>query len=467
MNSMFAERLVHMDLKGAPPRPAFLRAIFPLFRQWGATGICLEWEDMLPYSGRLACVRHPQAYSPREVKEILAAATDAGLEVIPLVQTFGHLEFVLKHPRFSALREDPGSAHDLCPLHPQTAALARELLDQTLDLHPGVRAVHLGGDEVRALGRHPATARAIAARGRAAVYRRHLDPLLARAAARGVRALIWDDMLRGWSVSELRPLRGRVELVIWGYAPELLPRLSPGLWRRYQAAGLSLWGASAFKGACAEDTLWVDGGNRARNHAAWAACGRQRKLTGIILTGWSRFTHFSTLCELLPAGLPHLALGLAILRRGRFTDDLRRRIFVGLGLGDMPFAHARTEEIISLPTGNFPGAAVFRLAGKLQGARQLMRQVEEHQCFQYPPRNGGRVDAALVRCDARRAARAGRIARAAAAELPAALSPVLPPFAAREFLDVQARQLIAVTRHAQTLARRLTRSKATRRKERT
>ena len=85
---------------------------------------------MLPFKGRLECIRNPEAYSEEEVGKVLAAARANGLDVIPLVQTFGHLEYVLKHSQFKELREDPDNYMDLCPLNPSSMPLVQELIDQ-------------------------------------------------------------------------------------------------------------------------------------------------------------------------------------------------------------------------------------------------------------------------------------------------------------------------------------------------
>lgn len=101
------DRIVHIDLKGAPPKPEYFKEFIPLIKKYGATGILLEYEDMFPYTGVLKVVRHGNAYSKADIKLILKLAKDNDLTVMPLVQTYGHLEWLLKHKNFAHLREEP------------------------------------------------------------------------------------------------------------------------------------------------------------------------------------------------------------------------------------------------------------------------------------------------------------------------------------------------------------------------
>lgn len=43
-------KIVHLDLKGAPPRMSYYNYLFPLLRKLGATGILVEYEDMFPFT---------------------------------------------------------------------------------------------------------------------------------------------------------------------------------------------------------------------------------------------------------------------------------------------------------------------------------------------------------------------------------------------------------------------------------
>ena len=140
-------RIVHLDFKGLPLTPHSLCARLQTLRDAGATALLLEWEDMLPFSDELADCASPHAYSAAEVAQVVQRAESLGLEVIPLVQTLGHLEFALKQERRADLREDPHDFGTLCPASETAAALVESLLTQVLALHPNATRVHIGCDE--------------------------------------------------------------------------------------------------------------------------------------------------------------------------------------------------------------------------------------------------------------------------------------------------------------------------------
>jgi hypothetical protein len=50
--------------------------------------------------------------------------------VIPLVQTFGHMEFILKHESFAALRDTPEMPESICACHDHTMPLLMDYINQ-------------------------------------------------------------------------------------------------------------------------------------------------------------------------------------------------------------------------------------------------------------------------------------------------------------------------------------------------
>ena len=47
-----SHRIVHFDLKGAPPSIDYMKKVVTMSKHLGATGVLIEYEDMFPWSGR-------------------------------------------------------------------------------------------------------------------------------------------------------------------------------------------------------------------------------------------------------------------------------------------------------------------------------------------------------------------------------------------------------------------------------
>lgn len=58
------------------------------------------------FEGKLSGVKAGNAYTLDELRRFLRAIQTHNLDIIPLVQTVGHLEYILKYPNFSKYREE-------------------------------------------------------------------------------------------------------------------------------------------------------------------------------------------------------------------------------------------------------------------------------------------------------------------------------------------------------------------------
>uniref|UniRef100_A0A8C0ZQ26 Hexosaminidase D n=1 Tax=Castor canadensis TaxID=51338 RepID=A0A8C0ZQ26_CASCN len=342
----FKMRLVHLDLKGAPPKVSYLSEIFPLFRALGANGLLIEYEDMFPYEGHLRLLRAKHAYSPSEVAEILHLAKLNELEVIPLVQTFGHMEFVLKHAEFAHLREVVHFPNTLNPHEAESLALVGAMTDQILELHKGARWLHIGCDEVYYLGEGEASRQWLQQRqnSHAKLCLSHVRAVASHVLAQhpGTTPLVWDDMLRDIPQDQLTVsgVPQLVEPVLWDYGADLDVHSKVLLMEKYRECGfLRLWAASAFKGATGANQTLPPVEHHLRNHTQWlqvAGSGPADVLQGH--PDW--YDHYSVLCELLPVGIPSLAVCLQSLLHGGFTEDVKLRVENFLGVSSLEIMDA-------------------------------------------------------------------------------------------------------------------------------
>ncbi|VVC86586.1 unnamed protein product [Leptidea sinapis] len=269
------ERIIHFDFKGAPLKISYLEKVLNCIKTWGATGILIEWEDTFPYKSELVNFGSIKGcggdgmYTLKEVQHIMKFAKTIGLEVIQLVQTIGHMEFVLKHPQCANLRESVKSPSVVCPSKPDSFKLVCSLVQQTLDAQPDAKYIHIGADEQQ-------------------------RPELV--------VLLWDDMLRPISVEILQAynLGELVEPVIWNYSPIESFQIESSLWVTY---------SKIFQRVLSPVTRYVS------NQQAWRrqmAVVEDITFAGVVLTGWSRYEHYATLCELLPVSLPSLSCCLRV-----------------------------------------------------------------------------------------------------------------------------------------------------------
>ncbi|XP_052544294.1 hexosaminidase D isoform X2 [Tympanuchus pallidicinctus] len=300
-------RLVHLDLKGAPPRAAYLAEVLPLLRAMGATGLLLEYEDAFPYAPPLEALSAPHAYSRTELRQLLGRAAELGLEVVPLVQSFGHMEFALKHKEFAHLREVKLFPNALNPHKEEALALVRAMIDRVMELHRDLRWFHIGCDEVYYLGEGEESKEWLQQQGNTPekLCLFHIKAVASYVVSSypTVTPIVWDDMLRG--ISE-----------------ETLAGVSPVM---------GIWGPTA--GAAYDLGLCCRPG-----------CGEQR------------YDHFSVLCELFPVAIPSLAVCLQALENGGYSEKVKENVEKLLGMSNLEL-----DTFMSTSTGTFPGSNILTL----------------------------------------------------------------------------------------------------------
>ncbi len=277
----FTRTGLHLDLRiQVMPMPA-LRALATEVAGLGLDTLMIEWEASYPF-GKHPLVANDRAYTPAELDGFLRHCSRLGLEVIPLQQCFGHIEYILRHERYAHLRESPSDLCQLCPCR------AGEALDVFGDLFAELAAthpspfLHIGGDETYLLGHCPECRAKAEKHGKSRLYVDYFKRVAEAVARLGKRPLLWADMLLKNPEAATEMPRECV-FVDWNYGWEANHF---GDLEKLRATGIEFWGAVAMRSHPDNHSLtcWETHFNNLRDFIPFA---RRSEYRGMILTSWS------------------------------------------------------------------------------------------------------------------------------------------------------------------------------------
>jgi hypothetical protein len=146
-----AYRAVHLDLKHHLDVGNYYYQFIDRLAGVKVNALIIEFEDKLRYR-KAPLVGASHAISVEEFAALSRYARERHIEVSPLVQGLGHASFILKHPAYQPLRENPASDWAFSPLDSGTYALQFSLYEDAIAATPGGKYLHVGGDEVGDLG---------------------------------------------------------------------------------------------------------------------------------------------------------------------------------------------------------------------------------------------------------------------------------------------------------------------------
>lgn len=184
----------HIDMNIAQFTGPYLKKELKRLAGLGYDTIIWEVENNIRWETCPECVS-PDAFSKAEFKEILAYSRGLGLEPIPLLQTIGHCEYVLKHAKYKPLAEVPDRIDQYCPQNPAVVPFLRKWIEEYLEVFGDIKYFHLGADEAYTLGECPRCRAYAAAHSLSALYIDHMNAMSEPLIKKGIRPIIWADML--------------------------------------------------------------------------------------------------------------------------------------------------------------------------------------------------------------------------------------------------------------------------------
>jgi hypothetical protein len=184
----------HIDMNIAQFRGEYLKQELKRLAGLGYNTIIWEVENNITWDTCPECVS-PDAFTKEEFKNILAYSRTLGLEPIPLLQTIGHCEYVLKNEKYKGLAELPDRIDQYCPRNPDVVPFLRKWAHEYLEVFGDVKYFHLGADEAYSLGQCPRCSAYAKEHSLSDLYISHINAVSQILTEKGIRPIIWGDMI--------------------------------------------------------------------------------------------------------------------------------------------------------------------------------------------------------------------------------------------------------------------------------
>jgi hypothetical protein len=289
--SPFAVRGFHLDLRIQVMTMPALKAFALQLHHDGVNTLIMEWEGTYPFK-KHPLIANRYAYTREEVISFVKYCNGLGIDVIPLQQSFGHVEYILRNDRYKDLREDQKDFSQVCPLQTrQDSALFTDLYTDLASTHTS-KYIHIGGDETYLLG-HDERCRLMAAKeGKSKLYIDYIRMLCNIVIGLGKRPVLWADIaLKYPDAIKLLP-KGTV-FIDWNYGWDMNHF---GDHEKLLKSGYEIWGAPAIRSS-PDNYFLTDWAKHFNNIRDFIPAAAKMGYKGIVMTSWSTSGQYSPVFE--------------------------------------------------------------------------------------------------------------------------------------------------------------------------
>ena len=287
----FVVKGFHLDLRIQVMKMDALKAFAKKLSEQGINTLVMEWEGTYPFESH-PLIPNKYAYTKEEIKSFISYCSSIGIDVIPLQQSFGHVEYILRHERYKDLREDQKDYSQVCPLEEEgNKKLFTDLFTELAATHPS-KYFHIGGDETYLLG-HCEKCKAKAAKeGTSKLYIDHIKMLCDIVISLGKIPVMWADIALKHPEA-LKLLPKQTVLVDWNYGWDMN---NFGDHEKLMQSGFEVWGAPSIR-SHPDNYFLTQWEKHFKNIRDFIPACRQLGYKGMIMTSWSTSGQYSTVWE--------------------------------------------------------------------------------------------------------------------------------------------------------------------------
>ncbi|MHA1730553.1 MAG: family 20 glycosylhydrolase [Promethearchaeota archaeon] len=279
----------HLDLKLLMHSFKYIRNLVTTLAHYKYNTLLVEYEDKFPYKGPYEVLRHAYCLSDEQVETLKSLCKRNYIELVPLVQTFGHVEFVLRHEEFKHLREVPDLEDGVisyCPLKEESLSTVRDMVQQVARAHPKAKYFHIGADEVYQLGSCPECREYLENHSKSQLYIDFINKVARVVKGEGMTPIMWSDYLIKYPEA-LDDLDKDIVIMYWVYhcdeddeaRGEALPHT-----KFFHDRGFKVMGAPSTN---SDFTLTIPQYSlRFQNMAVHARNSAEQGSLGVVVTSW-------------------------------------------------------------------------------------------------------------------------------------------------------------------------------------
>ncbi|CAZ97487.1 family 20 glycosylhydrolase [Zobellia galactanivorans] len=277
----FAVKGFHIDLRIQVMTPQALKDFATELSGFGINTLVMEWEGTYPFKNH-ATISNKYSYTREEIKDFVAHCDSLGIQVVPLQQSLGHVEYILRNPRYSILKEDRKDISQLCPMQVEAnIELFSDLLADLSETHNS-DYIHLGGDETYLLGHCSLCKKKVEEEGKSKLFVDHMKMVAEAVIALGKKPIIWADIILKYPEAAAE-LPEETIFIDWNYG-----------WKTnhfgdvagLQELGFTFWGSPAIR---SHPDNWYGTGwmTHFKNQRDFIPYAREANYKGLFMTSWS------------------------------------------------------------------------------------------------------------------------------------------------------------------------------------
>ena len=281
----------HLDLRVQVMKMPALKKFVQQLKSGGLNTLIMEWEATYPFKNH-PLIPNQYAYSRQEVIDFINYCENLGIDVIPLQQSFGHVEYILRNYRYKELREDQKDYSQINPLQEEQAkTLFRDLYSDLISTHQS-DYIHIGGDETYLLGHSKESQQKVAQVGKGRLYGDYIKLLCELVVELGKKPILWADIALKYP-DALTGLPKETVFVDWNYGWDINMF---GKHSNLLNSGFEIWGAPSLRSH--PDNYYITQWEKHfRNIREFIPQAREFGYQGMVITSWSTSGLYSSFWE--------------------------------------------------------------------------------------------------------------------------------------------------------------------------